>query len=493
MAHWLPQDTVYATGASGHRLRPFSRGQGDLSAGSFPPRGAGGQTDQAPAARWQSPDALGDAWTWKPGGVLLGEWRGRRIGVTDDRHVITLAGSRAGKTRSVLIPNLLAYPGPVVVIDPKGELARATAKTRAGFGPVHILDPFGASGFRSAAHNPFDELRRSHQAAADAAQIADALIVEPPGARDTHWTDSAKNLVKGIVLHLLHARPEQATLRGVRAMLSETPAELGAVFASMADSDAYDGALANIGTSFLSSMVMDDEGRPVGFTGEMKSILSTARQQTAPLDDVAAVADASSFSLADIGRENLTLYLVLPGMRLGSHFRWLRLVIMQALAAMERNPVPHGRLPAWFVLEEFAALGRVQAIETAAGYMAGYGVKLWAVLQDLSQLKAHYRESWETFLGNAGVIQAFGNVDLSTTRHLSEMLGQTVITEKKTSFVTSSQRSAGDDGTRLDLRSVPLLAPNEIALYFARQTNRQLILVPGEFPVFIDRIHEKTR
>ena len=464
-----------------------------MQADGFPPRGSGvkGRGELAPAALWQDPAALGDAWTWKPGAVLLGQWQGRTIGVSDDRHVVTLAGSRAGKTRSVLIPNLLNYPGPMVVIDPKGELAKATAPKRSAFGPVHVLDPFGASGFPSSTHNPFDVLRTSSAGlvAADAAQVADALIIEPPGSRDTHWTDSAKNLIKGLVLHLLETQPERATLRGVRHLLSETPAELGATFMRMADSAAYDGALANIGTAFLSSMLFEG-GAAVGFTGEMKSILSTARQQTAPLDDVAPVTDASSFSLADIGRKNLTIYLVLPGMRLGSHARWLRLFIMQALAAMERNPIAYGNLPAWFVLEEFAALGRVQAIETAAGYMAGYGVKLWAVLQDLSQLKAHYRDSWETFLGNAGIVQAFGNVDLTTTRHLSEMLGQASITEKKTSYVTASQRTQGDDGTRMDLRSVPLLAANEISLYFARQTGRQLVLVPGELPIYMDRLKD---
>lgn len=57
----------------------------------------------------------------------------------------------------MLLPNLREYPGPCVVIDPKGELAAATADVRARFDPVHILDPFGVTGRRSSGHNPFQD------------------------------------------------------------------------------------------------------------------------------------------------------------------------------------------------------------------------------------------------------------------------------------------------------------------------------------------------
>ena len=83
----------------------------------------------------------------------------------------------------MLLPNIREYPGPCVIIDPKGELTAATAAERARFGPVHVLDPFGVTGVPSASHNPFHELTRSKPAnvSADAAQVADALIVEQGG------------------------------------------------------------------------------------------------------------------------------------------------------------------------------------------------------------------------------------------------------------------------------------------------------------------------
>ena len=322
---------------------------------------------------------------------------------------------------------------------------------------------------------------------ANAAQLADALIVASSGGSDAHWTDSAKNLLTGIILYLLRKSAQPATIRDVRALLNETPVYLAKALMDMAEHQAFDGALANIGRAFL-SMVLFEKGMPIGYTQEMGSILSTARQQTAALDQVAGVMGKSSFSLADIGRNNLTIYLVLPATRLGTHYRWLRLFIMQAFAAMEMNPIPRNALPAWFILEEFAALGHVQAIETAAGYMAGFGVKLFIVLQDLTQLRRHYKESWETFLGNAGVLMAFGLIDATTTKYFSDLMGQTSVEEVQRQYTSTAQRDSGDDGLRTNQRPSPLLAPFEITLHFSRRTNRALVIVPGWQPTYLNRL-----
>ena len=120
-----------------------------MVAQDFPPRGSGiaGRMEAAASARWGHPWELGPNWDWKPDGLLLGHWQGRALGFDDDRHIVTVAGNRAGKSSTVLIPNLLRYPGSAIVLDPKGELARATAAQRARMGQtVHVLDPFGETG-----------------------------------------------------------------------------------------------------------------------------------------------------------------------------------------------------------------------------------------------------------------------------------------------------------------------------------------------------------
>jgi type IV secretion system protein VirD4 len=448
----------------------------------FPPRGSGlsGRLESPPSQTWGHPWELGPKWDWKPGKMLLGKWKDRLIGFDDDRHAVLKAGARSGKSSRVLIPNLRRYPGSVIVLDPKGELARETAHHRAKMGQrVFVCDPFDETGIPSASHNPFDELGHGKKAhvAADAAQIADALIVSNP--RDPHWTDAAKNLIRGISLHLL-STTSRVTLRDVRRLLNATPAEQERLFCGMVNSSAFDGVVANAGSSFYGKLKSGGK--------ELQGVLSTAQEQTSPLDDILPIAERSDFRLTDLRDGNLSIYLVLPGMRMGTHYRWLRLVVQQALAAVERAPVPRGRLPVWFVLEEFPALGHMRSIETAAGLMAGFGVKLWSVLQDLTQLQTHYPKSWETFLGNAGVIQAFGNVDLTTTEHLSKMLGMTQYIERQDVPVSGSAMRQGDIGRREHPRSVRLLDANEITTHFARETNRQLVLVPGRPPLYLERL-----
>jgi type IV secretion system protein VirD4 len=115
-------------------------------------------------------------------------------------------------------------------------------------------------------------------------------------------------------------------------------------------------------------------------------------------------------------------------------------------------------------------------------------VKLWSVLQDLTQLQTHYPKSWETFLGNAGIIQAFGNSDVTTTEHLSKLLGTTQVMERQQVRVSGAAMAQGDTGLREHLRSVRLLDACEITRWFSRESGRQLVLVPGRPPVYMERL-----
>lgn len=454
-----------------------------MQSDQFPPRGSGvaGRPESPPAQICGHPWQLGPSWDWKPGNILLGHWDGRLLGRADDRHMVTIAGTRAGKSSTVLIPNLLRYPGSVLVLDPKGELALATAAQRQRMGQrVHVLDPFGVTGTKSANYNPFAEVASGKNAhvSADVAQVADSMIVN--NASDPHWTDSGKNLIRGLALHLLSSKSVPPTVRDIRRAISSTIPELQKLFTVMVGSSAFDGIVANTGAAFLGKL----EGGP----RELQSILSTVQEQTASFDDVAHVMDRSDFKLTDLGSGGVTIYLVLPGMRMGTHYRWLRLMVQQALGAMELSPVPRGNLPVWFVLEEFPTLGHLKVIETAAGLMAGYGVKLWVVLQDLTQLKTHYQRSWETFLGNAGVVQAFGNADATTNEYLSKTFGTAQVVERQEVRVTGGAMAHGDTGRRENLRSVRLLDGYEVTEWFARETERQLILVAGRPPIYMQRL-----
>jgi hypothetical protein len=96
-------------------------------------------------------------------------------------------------------------------------------------------------------------------------------------------------------------------------------------------------------------------------------------------------------------------------------------------AAMEGRKRDHATL---FLLDEFYALGRLQPLAKSAGAMAGYGVLLWPIIQNIGQVQELYPQNWETFLGNAGLWTAFAMNDETTKKYLSDRLGKHVLWRK---------------------------------------------------------------
>ncbi len=179
----------------------------------------------------------------------------------------------------------------------------------------------------------------------------------------------------------------------------------------------YRGVLAGIGNRFL-AMPKSERG----------SVFSTAAVQTDFLNSLSLreISERSDFRLDELrGDRPMTIVLCLPVGRMTSHARWLRLVVQLACTVLERRGAyPRHLPPILFMMEEFATLGHMEIMERAAAYFPGFGIKLWAILQDISQLKRNYDRGWETFLGNAGLVQCFANGDQSTLDYLSRRLEQ---------------------------------------------------------------------
>ena len=103
-----------------------------------------------------------------------------------------------------------------------------------------------------------------------------------------------------------------------------------------------------------------------------------------------------------------------------------------------------------------------------AGQIASFGVKLWTVLQDWGQGKALYKERWETFAGNAGILQFFGNNDLETLEYISRRLGKTRIEVARQNEVGPEQSQSGLSGRSASMELHDLLTPDEVSRHFSR-------------------------
>jgi type IV secretion system protein VirD4 len=335
-------------------------------------------------------------------------------------HLLTMAPTRSGKGVGTIIPNLLTQRRSIVCIDPKGENARITARARESFGAVYILDPFGITGEPSAAYNPFDSLApQSPDIAEEAAQLADALVYDEPGTGgEAHWNEEAKALVAGIILYIAETEPpHRRNLSTLREYLTLAPDTFLELLEAMQSITACHGLIRRAANRHMGKSDREAAG-----------VLSSAQRHTHFLDSprMGQVLGASDFSFRDLKRSTATVFLVLPPDRLGTYARWLRLLVTQSLNDMARGP-RNAPFPVLYLLDEFASLGYLAAVERAMGLMAGYGVQLWPILQDIHQLKAVYGQKAGTFLSNAGVLQVFGVNDHESARMVSDLLGQETV------------------------------------------------------------------
>lgn len=472
--------------------------------------------DQSPPqARWQDPETVmtSPALAYdpdRPGSkILIGALADRLIGIADNRHVLTVAGSRAGKSVTI-IGNLLFYRGSVLASDPKGELANSTAARRAALGQtVVILDPFRITNpelaARRAAYNPMAGLMaESPSLIEDTAILADALVIAE--GRDPHWDESAKHFIEGVILQVAtdpryEGRRTLITVRELilAAMVPEDEADVpeGAVPLMALERAMLENAERLEADPAGEDIARAIEGAARDFfeksENERASVLSTARRHTKFLDYAAMrrVLTGHDFDLADLKRDpsGLTVYLCLPAGRMGLCRRWLRIFVNQLLDAMERDKSePHA--PVLVCLDEFPVLGHMRQLEDAAGQIASFGVKLWVILQDWGQGKALYGERWETFAGNAGILQFFGNNDLATTEYISRRLGKTRVGVMRESELGPEQREKGGTGRTQAVELHDLLSPEEVARQFARsdRLKRQLVIWAGYHPMIVQRV-----
>ncbi|ALR19135.1 type IV secretory system conjugative DNA transfer family protein [Sphingobium baderi] len=408
-------------------------------------------------------------------GLIIGRDRksGKLLRYAGPAHLLTIAPTRTGKGVGTIIPNLLDYPGPVVCIDPKGENARITARQRGTFGPVHVLDPFGVTGLPSAAFNPLDRIDPdSLDLADDCMTLADALVYDAPGeAGEAHWNEEAKALIAGIILSIVTSEPPATrTLGTLRDRLTLAPA----IFPTMLEAMQAQGGLAARAAN-----------RHLGKSDrEAAGVLSAAQRHTHFLDSprMTAVLGQSDFAFADVKASPATVYLVLPPDRLATYARWLRLMLAQGLADLTRAPASPSR-SVLFLLDEFAALGRLEPVERAMSLMAGYGIQLWPILQDVHQLRALYERRAGTFLSNAGVLQVFGVNDHDSAKLVSDLLGQETVVFETMSRALDAEETGISFGTQHVARL--LLTPDEVR---AMPANLELLFLAGQRPIIATKL-----
>jgi len=472
---------------------------------------------------------------------------GEPIGWCDDRHLITVAGSRAGKGVSAILPNLHLYRGPVVCIDPKGENASMTADHRATVlgQEVHVLDPYGVAELADpslrSSHDPMVALKLKDKEIIEKINVIAESLVVTTADYDPHFDEMSRAFIAALIGHVLSLSdlgmprnlvtlrtlfrkgdPERArrfnelialenatdkavaeadshTLPEARPLLSDFEALLEA----MSQNEALDGMISGLAKRLL-DMGLEERGSVLSTTDRHTRFLDGEPMKSVLMKPQSSARKHIEFEKLKQSKKPVTIYLCLPTRYLATHARWLRLLINGIMGAVETTKIVKagggGDYRILAILDEFPVLGYMRTLEAAIGYMAGYGIRIWAILQDLNQLKRDYPKSWETFLGNTGVQQFFGNTDQTTLDYLTKALGETEIIRiiRTTSDLSAAektklragQKSAVDtEGFTRSVQEaeqiikVPLMSPHEIRLVFRREQNRQIIMSADFLPI----------
>lgn len=381
-------------------------------------------------------------------------------------HLLTVAPSGSGKGAQAVIPNLLSYEGSIVVLDVKGENAAISAKRRKTFGDVAILNPWGVLGMESIKFNPLDVMKNQDIATQvdDAGMMASMLVYDEKAGDTDHWVSSAKALVKALILFVVNYDEESARkemelnfqealgeeIRGLKGEENAEPIKLdieqvvpefvieenrtlNKVYALLCQNEAQLSILFEAMTNFKKIDVVQHQGAAMlaKEDREKSGIISTAITQLEFLSShnlVETMKETSQgFDLKKLKQEVLSLYLVIPPDKIPAYFKWMRLMVNCSLVVSQRTErIEKKDLPnVLFLLDEFATLGRIEEIAKGLGLLRGYNITLWPILQDLSQLRHHYGELWQTFISNAYILQVFGTADIFTAEYISKIGGQT--------------------------------------------------------------------
>lgn len=389
-----------------------------------------------PANAWATDKDIKRAGLMSGGGIVLG----RRIGMWGERlltyrgngHVLVLGATRSGKGRGIVVPTCLNWPGSMVILDPKGELADGDARHgfpgtsgfRATFAHNIRFDPVREGGAKL---NPFFEVRRGPNEVRDIQNIVDILTKfgtkahEPP-----FWRQSASNLLVGVILDAVYASPDDkknfGCVRSAMSRMDELADEMRTRMHPLGDG--------RIGTH---PKVKEAADLYLGMEARTRSnVLATAMSYLNLWQDplICANTASSDFRLSDLVSLDhpVTLYILVPPSDMDRLLPLIHIVLSLTMRSLTESqthdslgrPKRHKLL---FVLEEFPQLDNLPGFEKMLGIMAGYGMQAMIVAQSILGIKAKYGAD-NVIMDNCEVTTCFTVNDPETGAIISAYAGE---------------------------------------------------------------------
>jgi type IV secretion system protein VirD4 len=416
--------------------------------------------------------------------IIIGKYHGDYLTAKGEQFVLVAAPTGSNKSTALVIPNLLNYDDSVVCLDLKLENFRVTSLYRQRHGhEIFLWAPFTEDGL-SHCWNMLDAIPRcSPFRVGEVLAIAQSFYPSDCDPKEKFWNDNARNLFLALVLYLVETPELPCTLGEVLRQSSGCGRPLKDHLQQLI-------ARRQHGDSPFSAECLDAMHRflstPEATLGNVISTFNAPLLVFAnPVVDAAT--SRSDFSLADVKKKRMSVYVGIPPHRLDDAALLVNLFFSQLIDQNTRimpESDPTCRHECLIVLEEAAAVGKIKIIAKANGHIRGYKLRLMTIVQSIAQLHSLYGESDARTLMTDHAIQiAFPPREQHDADDYSKMLGTT--TQKATS--TGSSRTHGGAGTTSEHTSEharALLMPQELKTLAQHQ---QIIFAEYIPPILCDK------
>lgn len=436
------------------------------------------------SARWGDARQICKKYSQKPYSQNILLTQNFRISLDTHKHrrclnILVVGGSGAGKSRGFALPNIMQCCCSMVITDPKAELLRKTGGLleKKGY-EVRVFDLINPD--TSFCYNPFEYVRDDK----DVLRLISNLIqnTTPKGSQssDPFWEKSETALLQALMLYLLHeAPPEEQNF----AMIMEM---LGSAQVKEEDED-YESPL----DILFDRLEMRDPDsiavkqyhiykQAAGKTAKSILISVGVRLAAFNLPQIAKLTNTDELDLSSMGERKVALFCCIPDADTSLNYLvgMIYSQLFQTLYYMA-DRVHGGALPVPVncIMDEFPNVSLPNEFEKILATCRSRSIYCSIIIQNMSQLKALFKDSWESLVGNCDEFLYLGGNEKETHKYVSELLGKETI---DTNTYGQTKGKSGSYSTNFQQSGRELLQPDEVRML---DNQNALLFIRGERPI----------
>ena len=436
------------------------------------------------SARWGDARQICKKYSQKPYSQNILLTQNFRISLDTHKHrrclnILVVGGSGAGKSRGFALPNIMQCCCSMVITDPKAELLRKTGGLleKKGY-EVRVFDLINPD--TSFCYNPFEYVHDDK----DVLRLISNLIqnTTPKGSQssDPFWEKSETALLQALMLYLLHeAPPEEQNF----AMIMEM---LGSAQVKEEDED-YESPL----DILFDRLEMRDPDsiavkqyhiykQAAGKTAKSILISAGVRLAAFNLPQIAKLTNTDELDLSSMGERKVALFCCIPDADTSLNYLvgMIYSQLFQTLYYMA-DRVHGGALPVPVncIMDEFPNVSLPNEFEKILATCRSRSIYCSIIIQNMSQLKALFKDSWESLVGNCDEFLYLGGNEKETHKYVSELLGKETI---DTNTYGQTKGKSGSYSTNFQQSGRELLQPDEVRML---DNQNALLFIRGERPI----------